>query len=143
VIGLVSSTCLSRISSAVSISMSSSSSMVGNGCLYIFRFSSTTRVVVVVFCPVDVALSTYICARKRAHLVAPSISSRFFSRFLNPSTDRNNEWTDGVLSFWSPVRLDLCFAPIAAWSCFSNAYRLSCIFLSSAGYAGGFASAMC
>jgi hypothetical protein len=53
-------------------------------------------------------------------MVAPSISSTFFSLFLNPSMDRKSEWTEGVLSLASPFALYLCFAPIAACSCFST-----------------------
>jgi hypothetical protein len=78
-----------------------------------------------------VTLSTYSCLRSFAHGVTPSNSSRLRRRFLKPSTDRNRECTVGVLSFSSPVRLVLCFAPIAAWSCFSTAWIYSWIFLNS------------
>ena len=81
-----------------------------------------TCAVSVYCCPCYLALFTCSWLRKRTHIVAPSISSRFFSLFLKPSTERNREWTDGVRSFVSPDRLALCFAPIAAWSYFSTAY---------------------
>ncbi len=66
-------------------------------------------------------------------MVAPSISSRFRSLFLNASRDRNCWYTDGVLSLsdGSPVLLSLCFAPIAAWSCFSTDCNFSVSFFIS------------
>jgi hypothetical protein len=74
---------------------------------------------------------------KRAHGVAPSISSKFLRRFLKPSIDKNKEWTDGVLSLVSPFALALCFAPIAACSCFSTAEIWPLSFRNSAMYVEG------
>jgi hypothetical protein len=115
--GCVNATCLPSMSSSVSIS----SSMVASGGL------DTKRVVfrtctVGAMSPFYCTLSTYSCLRKWAHFVTPSISSRLLNRFLKPSTDKNKECTDGVLSVYSPVRLVLCFAPIAACSYFSIAW---------------------
>ena len=81
--------------------------------------------------PLCVTLSTFSCLRNFAHWVAPSNSSRLRRRFRKPSTDRNRECTVGVLSLCSPLRLVLCFAPIAAWSCFSTAWIYSCSYLIS------------
>jgi hypothetical protein len=127
--GNVVSTCLARISASVSI-MSSVSSC----CLSDHSQSAFST------CTVGAARagggfvpSTCICWSRRAHLVAPSTSSRFRSLFLNASRDRNYWYTDGVRSFsdGSPVILFLCFAPIAAWSYFSTDYTFSVSFFSS------------
>ena len=77
--------------------------------------------------------STCSCFNRRVHFVAPSISSRFRSLFLNASRDRNYWYTEGVLSFsdGSPVLLSLCLAPTAAWSCFSTDYIFSVSFFRS------------
>ena len=113
--GFVRSTCLFRISSSVS----GSSSMVGSWGVGAIFDAFPTFAVGYLNCPVPYTLFTYIYCRKRAHIVAPSMSSRFFNLFLNPSVDRNRECTVGVLS---AVALDLCFAPMAAWSYFSTAW---------------------
>jgi hypothetical protein len=76
------------------------------------------------------------CFKRRALGVAPSISSRFFSLLRKPSTDRNKECTVGVLSLKSPCALALCFAPIAACSCFSTA--TICFFSSYISFVGAF-----
>jgi hypothetical protein len=83
--------------------------------------------------------STCSCFNRRVHFVAPSISSRFRSLFLNASSDRNYWYTEGVLSFsdGSPVLLSRCFAPTAAWSCFSTDCTFSVsFFISSYGAIG-------
>ena len=78
------------------------------------------------------------CFKNLAHLVAPSISSRLLKRFRKFSRDRNCEWIDGVRSFsvYSPFMLDLCLAPIAAWSYFSTPFIISCSVFSSFVWAG-------
>jgi hypothetical protein len=126
--GLVRSTCLSSISSAVS----GSSSMVGRGVGGVVLDVFPTYAVSVLCCPSGVALFTCSWFRNRAHVVAPSMSSKFFNRFLNPSTERNRECTDGVRSLVSPFMLALCFAPIAAWSYFSSAFIWAASFFTSA-----------
>jgi hypothetical protein len=135
--GFVRSTYLSKISSSVS----GSSSMVGIGVGGVVLEAVPTCAVGVCCCPYDVALFTCNWLRKRAHVVAPSMSSRFFSLFLKPSTDRNREWTDGVRSFVSPWILALCLAPIAAWSYFSSAviWAVS-FFISAVGASAGWVS---
>jgi hypothetical protein len=122
--GYVSATCLANISSSDSIVSWSSSCWSSDAIWFLFTV-----------CAVGIAgatpwftPSTCIYFSRRAHFVAPSISSRFRSRFLNASRDRNCWYTEGVLSLsdGSPVLLSLCFAPIAAWSCFSTALIFSC-----------------
>jgi hypothetical protein len=119
--GFVKSIYLVNISFSVSISSSFSSSMVARGGVSVAFRVFLSICAVGVLCYPEPTLSTCSCLMKRAHGVAPSISSRFLRRFLKPSIERNKEWTDGVLSLFSPFALALCFAPIAAWSCFSTA----------------------
>ncbi len=127
--GCVKATCLSRISSSGS-TMSWSSFCYSSGviCCVCTTCAVGTITVTPCFTP-----STCSCFNRRVHFVAPSISSRLRSLFLNASRDRNYWYTEGVLSFsdGSPVLLFLCFAPIAAWSYFSTVLILSsssCIF---------------
>jgi hypothetical protein len=135
-VGLVRSICLFRISSSVSTSSLSTISGAYDSVWFGFCVSSCVVGASVVFG--ELIPVTCNCFKNLAHFVAPSISSKLRNLFLKFSRDRNCEWIDGVRSFsvHSPFMLDLCFAPIAAWSYFSTPFIISCSVFSSFVWAG-------